>query len=109
MAVALIVLAAVFVLAGVSKLAGMSVARENFERWGMGDRQRLAVGVVEIALASVSVVGTGSNGTAVIAAVGALALMAGALRTHIRVHDKPKQYVPLIIVVTAALIVLVTV
>jgi uncharacterized membrane protein YphA (DoxX/SURF4 family) len=106
---ALIVLAVVFVLASVSKLAGLRFARENFKRWGMRDRQRLAVGAVEVALAILAVIGTDSNTAAAMAAGGALALMAGALRTHIRAHDELKQYVPLLIVVTAAIVVLVSI
>jgi uncharacterized membrane protein HdeD (DUF308 family) len=107
--VALIVLAVVFALAGALKFAGAPVARQNFERWGMGDRRRLAVGAVEFALAALAVIGTGSTAVAVVAAVGALALMTGALLTHVRVRDEPKEYVPWFIVVAAAVIVLVTV
>jgi uncharacterized membrane protein YphA (DoxX/SURF4 family) len=109
MTAALIVLAVVFALASLSKLAGLEFARENFKRWGLSKQQRLAVGIVEVALAILAVIGTGSKTTAAVAAGGALALMAGALRTHIRAHDELKEYVPLIIVVITAIVVLVSI
>ena len=106
--IALIALAVIFVLTGLTKLAGVQMMRANFERFGLPDSARLAIGAVEIGLAVLAVIGLGSETTAIVAAAGALMLMVGALATHVRVKDGPDQYVAPVIVTVAAVVALVT-
>lgn len=106
--VALIVLAVIFALTGIAKVAGVRFTKESFERFGLSDPTRQSIGVVEVGLAALAVIGLGANTVAAIAAVGALIIMVGAFRTHIRVKDSADQYLAATVVTAAAVVVLAT-
>lgn len=104
----LVVLAVVFLGAGGAKLAGVPLIRANFERWGLPDAARLGIGAIEVVLAVLAVLALGDDGLARVVAVAALVVMAGALATHVRAKDEPKEYPPAVLVTVAAILVLAT-
>jgi uncharacterized membrane protein YphA (DoxX/SURF4 family) len=83
-----VVLAVVFVLAGSSKLVGPSASRwgDRFGRWGFPAHLHSLVGVLEV-LAGVGLLIPRSRRAA---AATLLALMVGALVTHL-VHGEPAR------------------
>lgn len=87
MAVLLIVLAVVFAAAGSAKVAGARFTRENFERWPIDAGLRVLIGVIELLLAVLALVGLASDAVAVVAAVGVIIAMAIALTVHLRAKD----------------------
>src|SRR6266481_4766377 len=101
--VCVIVLAVVFVLVGASKLRGPSAIRwsERFAQWGFPRPVRPVVGGLEV-LAGVGLLIPKSRRAA---AAILIALMVGALFTHL-VHAEPFRLVPPLILGGMALLVL---
>lgn len=106
--IALIFLAVIFAGAGGAKLAGVTLIKANFERWGLPDAARLGIGAIEVVLAVLAIVALGDDDLAKLVAAASLVVMAGALATHVRAKDEPKEYPPAILVTIAAIVVLAT-
>jgi uncharacterized membrane protein YphA (DoxX/SURF4 family) len=87
MTVLLIVLGVVFLAAGAGKVAGVRFTRDNFARWPIDKGQRVPIGVVEIVIGVLALIGLGSDGVAVVACVGVLISMAIALAVHLKAKD----------------------
>jgi uncharacterized membrane protein YphA (DoxX/SURF4 family) len=87
MTVALILLAVIFGAAGAAKVAGAQFTKDNFARWPIDERLRVRIGVVEIVLAILALVGLASDAVAIVAAVGVIVAMVIATRVHLRARD----------------------
>ena len=87
MTVALIVLAVIFGAAGGAKVAGAQFTRDNFARWPIDERLRVRIGVVEIVLAVLALIGIASEPVAIVAALGVIVAMAIAFRIHLAAKD----------------------
>lgn len=107
--VLLIILAVAFLAAGGSKLAGVQMHIDNFERWNFPAGARHVVGSIEVTIAAVAIAGLFSNTVALIAGILAICTMLGAIATHVRAGDPPKEFPPAIVLLIVAILLVVTV
>ncbi|MDO9409464.1 DoxX family protein [Patulibacter sp.] len=87
MTVALILLAVIFGAAGVAKVAGAQFTRDKFARWPIDERLRVRIGLVEIVLAVLALIGIASEPVAIVAALGVIVAMVIAFRIHLAAKD----------------------
>lgn len=99
-----VVLALMLLMAGAPKLLGApsSMADEvrvNFDRLGVSHSLMRLVGAAEVGLAVLLVVAAvvGSELLALLAGIGALVVLLGALVSHLRVKDAVSQYAPVLV------------
>lgn len=87
MTVLLIILGVVFLAAGAGKVAGVQFTRDNFERWPIDAGLRVPIGVIEIVIGALALIGLASDAAAVIASVGVIISMGVALGVHLKAQD----------------------
>jgi putative oxidoreductase len=98
-----VVLGLAFLAAGGSKLAGVKQQVDSFNRYGYPQWFRLVTGAAEIAGGVGLFVGIGVTWLAALAGLWLVGVMAGALVTHLRIHDRLQQMLPpLVLLVLAA-------
>ncbi len=110
-----LVLAAAFAGAGGTKVANVGPHETDFERYQLpvlpAQRARLAVGCVELVAAVLFVIAViaSSKAVAVAAAIIVVLTMAGALSTHVRIHDPAPKMAPATVLGILAVLVIVLV
>jgi len=82
-----VLLALAFLMAGGGKLSGQEEMIQNFEKWGLSVTMMYAIGVAEI----LGAIGLLVKPTRFLAALGLMALMAGAIGTHLL---NAEQFIP---------------
>ncbi|WP_341229233.1 DoxX family protein [Nocardioides salarius] len=99
-----VVLALMLLMAGAPKLLGAPAAmvdelRVTFDRLGVSRSLMRLVGAAEVGLAVLLVVAVvvGSELLALLAGIGALVVLLGALVSHLRVKDTVSQYAPVLV------------
>ena len=99
-----VVLALMLLMAGALKLLGAPAAmvdelRGNFDRLGVSHSLMRLIGAAEVGLAVLLVVAVvvGSELLALLAGIGALVVLLGALVSHLRVKDTVSQYAPVLV------------
>ena len=99
-----VVLALMLLMAGAPKLLGAPAAmvdelRGNFDRLGVSHSLMRLIGAAEVGLAVLLVVAVvvGSELLALLAGIGALVVLLGALVSHLRVKDTVSQYAPVLV------------
>lgn len=93
-----IVLAALFLFAGGGKLAGVKQQEEAREHFGISPSRWRLIGCLELAGAIGVLVGLFALGPIGLAAAAGLTLTAiGAIATHVRAGDAPKEAVPAVL------------
>lgn len=102
----LMLITAVLGAAGSGKLAGVQITRDNFERWGYSQPARIVVGGIEVGVAATGLAALRSPEARPVVAIGTLCTMAGAAATHARAGDAAYNYLPVALLVGAALAVL---
>lgn len=107
--VLLIILAVAFLGAGGSKLAGAQMHIDNFERWEFPAGARQLVGSIEVAIAALAIAGLFSDTLALIAGILAICTMLGALATHVRAGDPPKEFPPAVALLIVSVVLVATV
>ncbi|MEV4421393.1 DoxX family protein [Patulibacter sp. NPDC049589] len=108
MAVLFIVLALIFGAAGAAKVAGVPFTVDNFERWPIESTLRFPIGVIEVVLAILALVGIANDGAAIVSALGMIVAMAIATWVHVKGHDAPAMTAAAPITGLIAVIALVT-
>ncbi|WP_037321391.1 DoxX family protein [Amycolatopsis orientalis] len=94
--------AAVFFLFGAAKVFALAPMRERAAHAGFSVGAYRGIGALEIAGAAGLLFGLAVPVLGILAAVGLLLLLAGALVTHVRNHDRSRDLVPAL--VSAALV-----
>jgi uncharacterized membrane protein YphA (DoxX/SURF4 family) len=102
-----LVVAAVFVAAGVAKVTEQPRMVESAEHFELSPRVHRLIGVLEIAGAAGLVLGLLWSPIGVLAAVGLLVLMIGALCFHVRAKDSIQDSTPAVVVTVGSLAALV--
>ena len=99
-----VVLALMLLMAGAPKLLGapapmVDELRVTFDRLGVSRSRMRLVGAAEVGLAVLLVVAVvvGSELLALLAGIGALVVLLGALVSHLRVKDTVSQYAPVLV------------
>lgn len=98
-----IVLAALFLFAGGGKLAGVKQQEEAREHFGIAASRWRLIGVLELAGAVGVLVGLFAlRAIGLVAAAGLVLTGIGALATHVRAGDAPKEAVPAVLALVLA-------
>ncbi len=98
MLIALSVLAAVlFLLVGAAKVFALAPMRERATHAGFSVTAYRGIGALEIAGAAGLLVGLAVPLLGALAGAGLLLLLAGALITHVRNHDRGRDVVPALV------------
>lgn len=92
-----VLVAAVFLLAGVAKLLALAPMRERAAHAGFSVTAYRGIGALEVAGAAGLLLGLAVPLLGVLAAVGLLLLLAGALVTHVRNRDGVRDLVPAVV------------
>ncbi|MFD2417277.1 DoxX family protein [Amycolatopsis pigmentata] len=93
-----LVLAVLFVLGGVAKLAGIPAMRADAERFGLPYQGFRLIGVLECAGGAGLLTGSLWKPLPVMAAVGLVLLLVGAVTFHVRAKDPaPKVAGPVVV------------
>lgn len=86
-----LIAAAVFGTAGVGKLAGSRQVTDVMDRVRVGPALRGAIGVLEILAAVGVIVGLWVEWIGIVAAIGLILLMIGAIAYHVRAGDRSSR------------------
>lgn len=81
---------------------GATNMREEFEEYGLSEKQMYVVGAAKVSLASLMLAGLAFPKLVRPASAGLAAFMVGALGMHAKVHDPIKRSMPAITVFTLA-------
>ena len=92
-----VLVAAVFVLFGAAKLFALAPMRERAAHAGFSVTAYRGIGVLEIAGAAGILLGLTVPVLGALAGAGLLLLLAGALVTHVRNHDRGRDLVPALV------------
>jgi uncharacterized membrane protein YphA (DoxX/SURF4 family) len=98
-----ITLAALFALTGTAKLAAVPAMRSAAQHLGYTTGQYRGIGALELAAAAGTVIGLAVRWIGVLAAIGLVVLMLGAVGEHIRHRDGAMHTaVPVVVAALAA-------
>lgn len=86
--------AAAFIPSGVGKLTGATQMVEGLTNIGVSPSLRNTIGVLELLGSAAVIIGLWVEWLGILAAIGLLLLMAGALIYHARARDEAKNFVP---------------
>ncbi len=100
------ILGIVFLGTGIAKLMGQQGMVDNFERWGLGRPGRVITGSVEVLCALMLLTGIAVASLAIGGAMLVFVLMVGAVLTHGRVKDPPGDWVPPVVLLVLAIVLL---
>ncbi|MDX3192511.1 DoxX family protein [Streptomyces sp. MN03-5084-2B] len=92
-----ILVAAIFLLFGAAKLFALAPMRERAAHAGFSVTAYRGVGALEIAGAAGLLLGLAVPVLGALAGAGLLLLLAGALVTHVRNHDRGRDLVPALV------------
>ncbi|MDS0131862.1 DoxX family protein [Amycolatopsis sp. CM201R] len=92
-----VLVAAVFVLFGAAKLFALAPMRERAAHAGFSVTAYRGIGVLEIAGAAGLLLGLTVPVLGALAGAGLLLLLAGAVVTHVRNHDRGRDLVPALV------------
>ena len=92
-----VLVAAVFVLFGAAKLFALAPMRERASHAGFSVTAYRGIGALEISGAAGVLVGLSVPLLGALAGAGLLLLLAGALVTHVRNHDRGRDLVPALV------------
>ncbi|KDN21541.1 DoxX family protein [Amycolatopsis rifamycinica] len=92
-----VLVAAIFFLFGAAKLLALAPMRERAAHAGFSVTAYRGIGVLEIAGAAGLVLGPAVPVLGTLAGAGLLLLLAGALGTHVRDHDRGRDLVPALV------------
>lgn len=93
------VLVLVFLGAGAGKLAGVPQLVDNFRRWGYPDWFRLLIGAAEVGCATLLLLPRARP----LACLGIVAIMGGAIHTHVVLEPKPAAVALCVVLAALAL------
>ncbi len=92
-----VLVAVVFLLFGAAKLFALAPMRERAAHAGFSVGAYRGIGALEIAGAAGLVLGSAVPVLGALAGAGLLLLLAGALVTHVRNHDRGRDLVPALV------------
>ncbi|NBH03573.1 DoxX family protein [Amycolatopsis sp. SID8362] len=92
-----VLVAAIFLLFGAAKLFALAPMRERAAHAGFSVDAYRGIGALEIAGAAGLLLGLAVPVLGALAGVGLLLLLAGALVTHVRNHDRGRDLVPALV------------
>lgn len=92
-----VLVAAVFVLFGAAKLFALAPMRERAAHAGFSVSAYRGIGALEIGGAAGVLIGLSVPLLGALAGAGLLLLLAGALVTHVRNHDRGRDLVPALV------------